>query len=48
MQELHGLPFWMIWSGMIGLALILGVGIGYLLRGPDKWTPKSKKGGFGT
>ena len=32
---------WMVWTVIVGIAFLLGVGVGYLLRGPGK------KGGFG-
>lgn len=37
------IPIWMIWMMVVGGAFLVGVGIGYLLQGPETWRPWKKK-----
>ena len=32
-------PPWAIWTAMVCVAFFLGVGVGWLLQGPEKWRP---------
>jgi len=41
-----GIPIWAIWMAVVFGAFLVGVGIGLLLKGPEKWRP-GNKGGFG-
>jgi len=43
MSEFYGIPIWAIWCGVVCTAFILGVAVGWLLKGPEKWTPKPNK-----
>ena len=36
------IPVWSIWLMIVAGAFVLGVGIGYLLQGPQTWRPGSK------
>jgi len=33
------IPVWAIWLLIVVLALVVGIGIGYLLQGPETWRP---------
>ena len=33
------IPVWAIWLLIVVLALVVGIGIGYLLQGPKTWRP---------
>jgi len=43
MTELKEIPIWAIWSGVVVVAFIVGLGWGYLLQGPETWRPWKKK-----
>jgi len=40
------MAIWILWLILLTVAFLIGIGIGYFAKGPDKWTPG--KGGFGT
>ena len=42
MTELKEIPIWMIWMAIVFGAFIVGVGVGCLLQGPEKWLPGKK------
>ena len=33
------IPTWAIWLMIVAGAFVLGIGIGYLLQGPETWRP---------
>ncbi len=38
-MELLEIPTWAIWTGIVAVAFVVGLGIGYFLKGPEKWRP---------
>jgi len=39
-MTLNEMPMWAIWTIMVTVAFVVGIGVGVLLQIPEMWRPK--------